>query len=185
MAASSLVVLVLLVVPCVFGADHTVGDTAGWSLSGDYATWATGKTFTVGDNLVFNYDSSHGVDIVNDNDYSSCSSSNALKTYSGGNTKIALTTAGKMNFICPTPGHCSGGMKLSVNVVAAASTPATPTTPSTPKSPSTPPTPSTTTPTTASSPPPPSGSGAVGGLGGVKELMGSLVVSLLILALMC
>lgn len=30
---------------------YTVGDTAGWSLSVDYSTWTSGKTFSVGDSL--------------------------------------------------------------------------------------------------------------------------------------
>ncbi|XP_054784815.1 uclacyanin-3-like [Prosopis cineraria] len=183
MAASSsslMALLLLLVVPFVHGTDHTVGGNAGWGLSGNYASWASGQTFTVGDNLVFTYDTSHGVDIVNENDYNSCSTGNALKTYSGGNTKIALSSAGKMYFICPTPGHCGSGMKLAIDVVAAASTPTSPATPSTPNSPSTPSTPSTNSSTTTS--PPPSSSGAAGGFG---SLMGSLVVSLLMLAFMC
>ncbi|XP_028790362.1 basic blue protein-like [Neltuma alba] len=180
MAACSLMVL-LLAVPSVFGTDHTVGGSSGWTLGGNYDSWASGQTFTVGDNLVFTYDSTHGVDTVNEDGYKSCSTANALKTYTGGNTKIALTTPGKMYFICPTPGHCSGGMKLAINVVAAGSTPTTPA-PSGSKSPSTP---STTTPATGSSPPPPAGNGAVGGFFSAKQLMGSLVASLLILAFMC
>lgn len=48
-AASFLVLLVAA--PTVYGVDHTVGGNAGWSLSGDYKTWAAGQTFTVGDNL--------------------------------------------------------------------------------------------------------------------------------------
>ena len=105
---------------------------------------------------VFNYDSSHKVDVVNQADYSSCSSSNSIKSYDNGPTTITLDTAGSNYYICPTPGHCTNGMKLLVNVVAAG-TPATPTTPPT-TSPTTPATPPTTTPTTPAnngSPPPP------------------------------
>lgn len=46
----SLLVL-LLASPTVFGTDHTVGDSAGWALGTNYTTWASGKTFKVGDNL--------------------------------------------------------------------------------------------------------------------------------------
>lgn len=31
--------------------DYTVGDSAGWGLGVDYGTWASGKTFNVGDSL--------------------------------------------------------------------------------------------------------------------------------------
>ncbi|GMI73886.1 hypothetical protein HRI_001057900 [Hibiscus trionum] len=44
-----------------------------------------------------------------------------------------------MYFICPTIGHCAGGMKLAVNVVAAGgNSPSTPSTPGTTPSGSTP-----------------------------------------------
>lgn len=33
------------------GKDYTVGDSSGWTLTGDYKTWASDKTFNVGDNL--------------------------------------------------------------------------------------------------------------------------------------
>lgn len=35
----------------ILGKDYTVGDSSGWALSTDYTTWASGKTFNVGDNL--------------------------------------------------------------------------------------------------------------------------------------
>lgn len=99
---------------------------------------------------VFNYDTSHKVDVVNQAGYSSCSSSNPIESHDTGPTTITLGQAGSHYYICPTPGHCSGGQKLLVTVVAAG-TPTTPTTPPT-ASPSTPTTPPTTTP---ASPPPP------------------------------
>ncbi|XP_061374299.1 uclacyanin-3-like [Gastrolobium bilobum] len=189
LAASFLVML--LASPTVFATDFTVGDTGGWKLGTDYSTWPSGKTFKVGDNLVFNYDSTHGVDIVNSNDYTACSSSNAIKSYQGGSTKIALTTPGNMYFLCPTPGHCAGGMKLSIKVVAASGT--SPTSPS-----GTPPTsPSGTPPTTPSNPSPSSGSGtpatnttapspsgAVTVSSGISYLMGSFFVSAIIFGFM-
>lgn len=47
---ASFLVLVLAF-PYVFGTDYTVGDSSGWALGVDYATWVSGKTFKVGDNL--------------------------------------------------------------------------------------------------------------------------------------
>lgn len=32
-------------------AVYTVGDTSGWSIGADYSTWATDKTFSIGDTL--------------------------------------------------------------------------------------------------------------------------------------
>ncbi|KAL2319876.1 hypothetical protein Fmac_028845 [Flemingia macrophylla] len=175
-AASFLVLL--LAFPTVFATEFQVGDTSGWSLGTNYATWVSGKTFRVGDDLVFKYDSTHGVDEVDETSYSSCSSSNPIKSYTDGNTKISLSSTGKKYFLCPTAGHCTGGMKLEINVVAAAS--------GTPSTPSTPP---TTTPSTTPSPPSESGSpatnstspsstpsGAVGASSGIGLLLGSALV---------
>ncbi|KAG5043069.1 hypothetical protein JHK87_006984 [Glycine soja] len=181
-AASFLVLL--LAFPTVFGADHEVGDTSGWALGVNYNTWASGKTFTVGDTLVFKYDSTHQVDEVDESGYNSCSSSNSIKNYQDGNSKIELTSPGKRYFSCPISGHCAGGMKLQINVAAASGTPPTtpsgtpPTTPSNP-SPS-PPSESGSTNTTS----PPKPSGAVTVSSGIGLLVGSFFVSAIMFGFM-
>uniref|UniRef100_A0A7N1A352 Phytocyanin domain-containing protein n=1 Tax=Kalanchoe fedtschenkoi TaxID=63787 RepID=A0A7N1A352_KALFE len=130
--------------------DYTVGDSAGWAIGTDYDTWASGKTFKVGDNLVFKYTGGHTVDEVKSADYSSCTTGNSISTDSSGSTTIPLKTAGDHYFICAITGHCSSGMKLSVKVVAAsAGTPPTATAGTPPTSSTTPG--SSTTPTDASS----------------------------------
>nr|CAB3470015.1 unnamed protein product [Digitaria exilis] len=126
---ASLTLAALLIVSCVSTATatkYTVGDSSGWTTTGDYATWASGKKFKVGDTLVFTYASgAHTVDEVSAADYASCSSSNALSSDSTGSTTVTLKTAGKHYFICGVAGHCSSGMKLAVDVAAAkAPTPA-------------------------------------------------------------
>ncbi|KAJ0525344.1 putative Phytocyanin domain, cupredoxin [Helianthus annuus] len=45
-----LLVLVTCGISCL-AIDYTVGDSAGWSLSVDYSTWASGKKFNVRDSL--------------------------------------------------------------------------------------------------------------------------------------
>ncbi|CAM8946263.1 unnamed protein product [Rhodiola kirilowii] len=137
--------LVLAMVVPSLATDHNVGDSAGWVVGTDYSTWTQGKTFKVGDNLVFNYGSGHTVDEVKSADYSSCTTGNSITTDSSGSTTIPLKTTGDHYFICGTTGHCSNGQKLSVKVVSASTgTPPTATTP----------TPTATTPTpTASTPP--------------------------------
>lgn len=125
---------------------------------------------------------------VDESDYKSCSSSNTIKNYADGNSKVALTKAGKIYFICPIPGHCTstGGMKLEVNVVAASTTPTPSGTPPPTKSPSTTPstTPSAPSETNSTSPSPPKDNGAVSISNGVSLLMGSFFVSAMILGLM-
>ncbi|KAK9072136.1 hypothetical protein SSX86_008568 [Deinandra increscens subsp. villosa] len=105
---------------------YTVGDSAGWALSVDYNTWASDKTFNVGDSLVFNYDSSHTVDLVSSSDYSTCAIGNSIASYNSGTTNIALNTTGSHYFVCGVMGHCVGGMKLTVNVTSDGSPSASP-----------------------------------------------------------
>ncbi|PVH66729.1 hypothetical protein PAHAL_1G330900 [Panicum hallii] len=152
---AGLVLLAAAAVSPAYATDHVVGDASGWTSGVDYTTWTKGKTFSVGDNLVFQYSAMHTVAEVSSADYSACSASNSLQSYSDQNTKIPLTAPGTRYFICGTPGHCSGGMKLAVTVSAAAATaPAASSPPATPGTPGddddTPP--ATTTPS-ASTPP--------------------------------
>ncbi|KAJ4909456.1 Cupredoxin superfamily protein [Raphanus sativus] len=92
-----------------------------WSLGEDYSSLATGKPYAIGDTIVFNYGAGHTVDEVSESDYKSCTLGNSISSDSSGTTSIALKTAGSHYFICAIPGHCTGGMKLSVNVGAASS----------------------------------------------------------------
>ncbi|CAN6210996.1 unnamed protein product [Urochloa humidicola] len=85
----------------------------------DYIAWAKGKTFQVGDKLVFNYPSAeHTVTEVGKNDYFACAGGSALSSDRSGSTNVTLTAAGTRYFICNIPGHCTIGMKLAVTVVA-------------------------------------------------------------------
>ncbi|KAI4338774.1 hypothetical protein MLD38_023787 [Melastoma candidum] len=138
-AAVLVAAMAATLVPEAYCVDHVVGGSSGWAQGADYATWANGETFSVGDKLVFNYGGSHSVDQVSQSDYTNCNTGNALKSYTGGSTNITLSSSGSMYFICPTLGHCDGGMKLAITVGA-----------------------SSTTPTTSSSPPPPTKSGSIG-----------------------
>ncbi|CAI9291682.1 unnamed protein product [Lactuca saligna] len=99
---------------------YTVGDSGGWALSVDYTAWTSDKTFLVGDRLVFNYDSSHTVDEVSSDDYTTCNVGNSIMSYNSGTTTITLNTTGSHYFICGVVGHCSVGMKLTVDVTGAA-----------------------------------------------------------------
>ncbi|CAH2066891.1 unnamed protein product [Thlaspi arvense] len=112
-----LVIFFFTVVTPASSATHSVE----WSLGKDYSSLATGKPFAVGDTIVFNYGAGHTVDEVSESDYKSCTLGNSISSDSSGTTSIALKTSGSHYFICAIPGHCSGGMKLSVNVGAAAS----------------------------------------------------------------
>ncbi|KAF3320724.1 Blue copper protein [Carex littledalei] len=130
---SSLALSFLLLISCVSwssadsnGANGTSGGLYifDWATGVDYKAWASGKTFQVGNTLVFSYATrNHTVDEVSSADYSSCSSSNALSTDNSGSTSITLKMAGTHYFICGIPSHCSGGMKLAVTVTGSPSDP--------------------------------------------------------------
>ncbi|XP_042475410.1 blue copper protein-like [Macadamia integrifolia] len=128
------VLVTILALCCVIpslATDYTVGDSSGWTTSYDYSTWTSGKTFAIGDNLVFDYAGGHSVDEVTPSDYNSCSVGNSLSTDSSGSTKITLKTPGTHYFICGAYGHCSSGMKLAVTVAGGeeSTTPSTSTNP--------------------------------------------------------
>ncbi|XVF33646.1 hypothetical protein REPUB_Repub17cG0185700 [Reevesia pubescens] len=172
MALAAALLVLLLATPAAYAVQYTVGDSAGWTTTGDYTTWVQGKTFNVGDTLLFTYGGTHAVDEVNPSNYNNCNSGNALKTYTGGNTVITLSNPGPMYFICPTAGHCAQGMKLAITVAAASGN--TPTAPS----PSGSTTPSRTPPSGSTSSPPPPRSGAPSIMNNNNGLM--LVFSLLL-----
>ncbi|KAG2584569.1 blue copper protein-like [Panicum virgatum] len=154
MAASrSALIALLVVVSCTAAASavtFTVGDTQGWSLRGDYATWASGKDFKVGDTLLFNFATgAHDVLEVSKSDYDGCNTGNAMNNIQTGPATVNLTSAGDHYYICGISGHCGGGMKLAVNVGSGSGSP----------SPSTPSAPGTPTPTTPGTPTPPAPAG--------------------------
>ncbi|KAB1199397.1 Blue copper protein [Morella rubra] len=136
--------------------EYVVGDDSVWAIPSDsnfYASWASEHTFSVGDSLVFNFDSgSHDVATVTQSSFESCDTSNSVTVSSSGPFTFVLNSTGKYYFICTFPMHCSSGQKLAISVKASSGSP--------PKS-STPPSgsqvPSTSAGSTQRSPPPPAG----------------------------
>ncbi|XP_021843367.1 early nodulin-like protein 18 [Spinacia oleracea] len=77
-ALFSLMCLILQEIPSVEGyKNYTVGDSSGWFAKSnlDYQKWVSGKSFSLGDFLVFNTDSNHTViQTFNSTTYNSCDS---------------------------------------------------------------------------------------------------------------
>ncbi|KAG8381063.1 hypothetical protein BUALT_Bualt06G0083000 [Buddleja alternifolia] len=96
---------------------YTVGDNSGWDISTDLDSWSRGKTFSVGDTLLFQYSQYHSVSELTKENYKGCNMTNALQSSSNGNTSFALSSPGDRYFACGNRLHCLGGMKLHVNVV--------------------------------------------------------------------
>ncbi|XP_073152183.1 uncharacterized protein [Henckelia pumila] len=152
---------------------YTVGDSLGWTVPPGgpvaYQAWARGKSFVVGDTLIFNFTTNeHDVVQVTKEEFDSCSTaSTAIITT--GPARITLNSSGEHYYICTIPRHCSFGQKLAINVTAAGATvtprpsqapsPSSGPTPPPPSSvtPVSPSTPSTTPPSGATTAPPPPG----------------------------
>ncbi|KAK9284888.1 hypothetical protein L1049_024069 [Liquidambar formosana] len=144
-----------MLIELAMAANYTVGGSnAGWDTSTDLKTWASSQSFLVGDNLIFQYSPNHDVVEVGKSDYDSCQASNPVQSYSSSPTTIPLSSPGKRYFICGTIGHCSQGMKVEVNTLAASS-PSTPPPVSSVSPPAPSPPPETSAPQPTLSTPPP------------------------------
>ncbi|XP_028772460.1 mavicyanin-like [Neltuma alba] len=99
-----------------FATQYDVGGSQGWDESTDFNTWSSGKTFKVGDQLVFKYSSGlHSVvELGSESDFKSCDISNPVNSMSSGNDVVKLNNAGTRYFACGTAGHCAQGMKVKI-----------------------------------------------------------------------
>nr|XP_051189228.1 uclacyanin-3-like [Lolium perenne] len=151
MAATAMIILLLLAAasPRDGGAtEYTVGDSDGWAIGPNYDAWSQQYNFTAGDTLAFNYvPVLHDVYQVTQDAFRTCqpAAGQTVRMWASGSDVVDLAAPGDYYFLCNAPGHCFGGMKLSVSV-------ATPP----PPPPSSPPTPPFLAPPTPVLPPPPS-----------------------------
>uniref|UniRef100_A0A2N9HWH2 Phytocyanin domain-containing protein n=1 Tax=Fagus sylvatica TaxID=28930 RepID=A0A2N9HWH2_FAGSY len=110
--------IAFLVLPAlVFAKEYVVGAEAGRDSEVDYYAWADGKTFYVGDVLVFNYSQDeHNVIVVNATGYDKCLASSNSGAFYSGNDKITSTTPGNKYYICQW--HCDySDQKLMITVL--------------------------------------------------------------------
>ncbi|XP_039041575.1 blue copper protein-like [Hibiscus syriacus] len=119
LAMACLLLVSCMVMPSLVKV-YTVGDASGWTTGVDYSTWTGGKTFEVGDSIVFKYPTSHTVDEVSSSDYSTGTVGDAITKDDSGATTVALKKAGT-HYICGVVGHCANGMKLAVKVESGSS----------------------------------------------------------------
>ncbi|PAN09597.1 hypothetical protein PAHAL_2G036100 [Panicum hallii] len=131
MAAHRQVLLFLAVVFAVASlasaTEWKVGDDGGWRAQFNKTGWADGKTFRVGDTLLFKYiKGNHTVIQVGKEDFAACNvkTNNKLGAWSSGNDVVPLDKPGKMWFFCSINDHCNNGMKLVINVVGDGAAPA-------------------------------------------------------------
>ncbi|XP_009612880.1 blue copper protein-like [Nicotiana tomentosiformis] len=148
--------------PTVAAQTYTVGGNMGWNVPttggpNAYQTWANGKSFKVGDTLVFNFvNGRHNVAMVSKAAYDSCNTTSTINTINTGPARITLTNSGENYYMCTFPSHCSLGQKLAIKVTGTSAAAPTPSIAATPSGSTVPSAPSGDSPVT--SPPPPSGS---------------------------
>ncbi|XP_009760367.1 basic blue protein-like [Nicotiana tabacum] len=120
---------------------HVVGDNIGWTIPNNgavaYTNWAAGKTFSVGDTLVFNFGTNqHDVLQVQKTSFDECNSQNAIgDPIMAGPANVTLDSAGDHYYICTFGRHCQNGQKLAITVSSTSTPGANPPTPSKPTTP--------------------------------------------------
>ncbi|XP_062149113.1 umecyanin-like [Alnus glutinosa] len=98
---------------------YEVGDSLGWTVPPNttyYSTWASTKTFFLGDKLSFNWTmGTHTVAEVSKADYDSCTK---VSSYIGSPVIFTPPSTGSYYFICTVSDHCQLGQKLAFTVSA-------------------------------------------------------------------
>ncbi|KAL7139955.1 hypothetical protein ABFS83_09G087600 [Erythranthe nasuta] len=108
---------------------HVVGDGMGWIVPPNgplsYSNWASGKTFMVGDILVFNFATNeHDVLRVPRASYDACTQDNGIGgVITAGPANITIDSNGDHYYICTFGRHCLFGQKLAITVGPPPSTP--------------------------------------------------------------
>ncbi|KAF5470190.1 hypothetical protein F2P56_010719 [Juglans regia] len=117
MAFTAFWIALLVLLRAVHAKEYVVGDEEGWNSNVDYYAWVEGKTFYVGDTLVFNYNQDdHNVIVVNATGYDKCLSSPNLGVFNSSNDRVTLTTLGDNYYICQW--HCDfSDQKLMITVM--------------------------------------------------------------------
>ncbi|GAA0186391.1 hypothetical protein Leryth_025543 [Lithospermum erythrorhizon] len=112
------VLSVALLFASAMAVEHWVGDSSGWTIDFDYKTWASKRTFYLGDTLVFNYtQGNHNVYKVDAAGFTACNIPNDAPLQSGHDV-ITLKTSGKKWYICGVNKHCiDHNQRLAINVL--------------------------------------------------------------------
>ncbi|CAN6181357.1 unnamed protein product [Urochloa humidicola] len=133
MACRQALLLAIVAVACLASTasamDWMVGDNDGWRGGFNKTGWTDGKTFRVGDTLMFMYPKENHtvVQVGNKDDFLACNlNTNAINKWDTGNDVVQLDKPGKMWFFCGVPTHCDKGMKLVINVEDSGPAPAPP-----------------------------------------------------------
>ncbi|CAM0875704.1 unnamed protein product [Alopecurus aequalis] len=103
----------------VAATDHVVGGSI-WSIptSNDhYSVWASNRTFVVGENLVFRFDTGmYNVVQVGRREYEDCTSEDPYNIFHTSPAVVNLDFAGVRYFICTVGNYCALGVKIYVQI---------------------------------------------------------------------
>ncbi|KAK7852663.1 umecyanin [Quercus suber] len=113
--------LIVVVAQVSAAVEYQVGDSLGWAIPPNtsyYSTWASSKTFFLGDKLTFNVtNGTHTVAMVSEAEYNACTKVTSVfvvqPSVSFGYTP---ETAGTYYIICTVSNHCEQGQKFSFKV---------------------------------------------------------------------
>lgn len=98
---------------------HVVGGDRGWDPSSDIASWSSGKTFRVGDEIWLTYSVAQGLvaELHSKEEYESCDLTKPIKMYTDGLHTIPLEKEGIRYFASTDAENCKNGLKLHVHVL--------------------------------------------------------------------
>ncbi|KAJ0982623.1 hypothetical protein J5N97_010878 [Dioscorea zingiberensis] len=103
----------------VQATDHIVGDSL-WTIPPSnkfYSNWSSNKSFSVGDNLVFKFETGfYNVLQVSRREYEDCKAENYFRAYFVGPATVSLTGEGMYYFITNFGNYCLLGQKVFVSV---------------------------------------------------------------------
>ncbi|KAK9051777.1 hypothetical protein SSX86_028405 [Deinandra increscens subsp. villosa] len=122
MAAVKLLVALLVVTGGMLaGAQvvhHVVSGDRDSDTSTDVGPWSSGRTFRVGDSLLFRYFAPHEmiVELASMEEYYSCDLTNPIKMYTDRVNQVPLQKEGIRYFASGSYEKCKNGLKLPVHV---------------------------------------------------------------------
>lgn len=120
-------VLVVLAVSFSLGGNwvgaqvhHVVGGDRGWdAANSDLASWSSGKTFRVGDQIWFAYSAAQGfiAEVKSKEEFDSCDVSNPIRMFTDGLDSTSMDQEGLRYFTSSNIESCKNGLKLHLRVL--------------------------------------------------------------------
>ncbi|KAB1199385.1 Blue copper protein [Morella rubra] len=114
-------VVAVALLKCAAATEYQVGDSLGWAVPPNtsyYSTWASTKTFYLGDKFNFSWTGTQNAAPVSKADYENCTQ---VSSYIGSPFLFTPPSAGSYYFICVVDNNCEQGQKVALTVLAPSS----------------------------------------------------------------